>query len=272
MTAENRKRLILYSVALILIAGLAYGGFVYKARPEAATLVGSAEILAQTGLFDKAMESARQALEQEPENRYAHIILAHCLGQVGKYDQSVSHYRQAVALSDPAEPKTDSLKLYLAEMLIQAGHPAEAAKLAEGVLEVGESGGAYVVLAAARIAQNRFEDAESEYVKFAAFAPDDTEPLVLSALLMERLERSEDALAFLDQAVSLAPANPGVQLSRARVLAGLGREEAAVKALLFVAETQAVRMQRFLFAEEALAPLRTNERLLAVCKMPIETE
>lgn len=272
MTAENRKRVVLYAATLLLLVGLAYGGFVYKAEPDASTLVGSAEVLAQTGVFDKAMENARRALAQEPDNRYAHIILAHCLGQVGKYDEAVSHYRRAVELSDPKEPTTDSLRLYLGEMLIAAGQPAEAARIAESVLETEESLSAHYVLAAARRAEGSFDLAAEEYRKAAELAPTDPEPLMGHAALLESQGRLEEALVKLDQAAELAPEAIGVQLPRARLLAGLGRQEAAVSTLLGVAETQAVRMQNFLFSEDALVALRSDERLLKVCPRPVEAK
>jgi tetratricopeptide (TPR) repeat protein len=269
MNAENRKRLMLYSAALLLMAGLAYGGFVYRADPDAATLVGSAEILAQSGLFDKAIVSARSALKQEPNNRYAHIILAHSLRQLGSYDESVSHYRRAVELSDATDTSTDALKLYLGEALIQANQTAEAVRLARGVLDKGENQGARYIVAAARIAENQFEVAESEYARCAEVAPDDPEPLVLHASLLERLERYEGALKLLEKAGALAPSDPAVHLPRARLLVRMGRDDAAVETLLLVAETHAVRMQDFLFEDDVLEPLRTNERLLAACPRPI---
>jgi tetratricopeptide (TPR) repeat protein len=269
MTKETWKRLILYSTALLLLAGLAYGGFIYQAEPDVATLVSSAEILAQTGGFDQAMVNARRALEQEPDHRYAHIILAYCLGQVGEFGGSVAHYRRAVELSDPKEGKTDSLRLYLGEMLIRAGDPAGAARLAEGVLGSGENRGARFVLAAARIAEDRPDLAALQYLRCAELAPEDPDPLILQAALLETQGRLPEALVCLDQALGLAPEDPAVLLPRARVLAGLGQDEAAVEALLLVARTQAVRMQRFLFAEDALAPLRTDERLRAACPRPV---
>ncbi len=272
MTAANRKRVVLYSVVVLLVAGLAYGGFVYKADADAGTLVGSAEVLAQTGLFDKAMENARRALAQEPENRYAHIILAYCLGQVGKFDEAVSSYRRAVELSDPEDEGTDSLRLYLGEMLIQSGRPDEAIRLAESVLKVDENLGARYILAAARVAEGRFDLALDEYGKCVDLAPDDPEPLLLYAAVLEQQDRLEESLAMLDRAVLLAPKDSAVQLPRARLFASMGKEEAAVATLLGVAETHAVRMQRFLFSEDALVALRSNEQLLQACRRPIETE
>ena len=263
MTSETLKRLIVYSVATLLLAGLAYGGFIYKAKPDAATLVSSAEILAQTGVYDQAMENARRALEQEPDNRYAHIILAHCLGQVEKYEESVAEYRRAVQLSDPKDEKTDLLRLYLGEKLIKAGHLAEAAQLAERILERGENQSARYVLAAAREAEKRGDLAAAQYVKCAELAPEDPDPLIMHAALLERENQLPEALACLDRAAKLAPDDPEVLLPRARVLAGLGRDQDAVETLLLVAKTHAVRMRQFLFAEDALATLRTDERLLA---------
>jgi tetratricopeptide (TPR) repeat protein len=270
MTAENKKRIVLYSVTLLLMAALAYAGFVYRADPDVDTLVGSAEVLAQTGVYDKAIENARLALEQEPENRYAHIIMAHCLDQVGNHDEAVEHYRIAVKLSDPKDPQTDSLRLYLGEILIRAGHPDESAELAGKILETGENRNARFVLAAARIAQKRFDDAAEQYLRCEELAPEDPDPLILHAEMLEGQGRFEGALAKLDRAAEIEPVSPEVQLPRARILASLGRQEAAVETLLKVAETQAVRMQRFLFTEEALESLRSDERLLAACVRPLE--
>ena len=75
MTAENKRRLLLYPLFILVLSGLVYAGFVYESEPDVATLVGSAEVLAQAGRFDQAIENAERALLQEPGNRYAHIIL-----------------------------------------------------------------------------------------------------------------------------------------------------------------------------------------------------
>jgi tetratricopeptide (TPR) repeat protein len=269
MTSENRKRLLLYPAILALLSGLVYGGFIYKAEPDAGMLVSSAEVLAQAGLLDEAVENAQRAIRQEPDNRYAHIILGYAFGGLGKADRSAEHYGRAVALSDAAEENTDALKLYYAEALIAAGRTSEAVAVAREVMEREEGTcQARFTLAQALIAEKKYEDARSEYEQCRKLVPENYEPVALLAALAEEEGKQEEALRLYREAQTLEPLAVQVGLRLSRVLARLDRDEEAVAELLEVAGTQRVRMQKFLFSEEDLSGLRTDERLLAACPNP----
>ena len=77
MQTETKRRLALYPLALMVLCGLVYGGFIYQADPDAQTLVNSAEILAQCGMFDEAIARGKEALAQEPGHLYGHVVVAY---------------------------------------------------------------------------------------------------------------------------------------------------------------------------------------------------
>jgi tetratricopeptide (TPR) repeat protein len=255
----NVARLLVYPAVVCVLAGLIYVGFVYEAEPDVATLVNSAEVLAQARVFDRAIENAERALRQDPDCRYAHIILGYCHGEEGRHEKAVEHYRRAVEL--PGENR-EALRLHLAEALLAAGRNAEGEKVAREVLvESPKTAGARFVVAKAMEADGRVDEALALLGEAHSIEPS-ADALMLMASFEEGRDRLPEALRLLDEAAVLSPELPGVLLRRARVHARMRNDDGAVADLLEVAERHLARARSFLATEEALAELRDDPRLI----------
>lgn len=269
MTSQSKQRLILYPVVLVILGGLAYGGFVYEAEPDVGTLVNSAEVLAQCGMFDEAIENAERALKQDPDHRYAHIILGYAYGQQEEFDRALSHYERALAVTPQDEKDRPLLRLYHAELLCRAGRAEQGEREArEVVAEHPDELQAHYVVAQALRAQNRLDEAAGEYLAVEKAAPEDPQPLVLRAEVEREQEDLEGALKLLTRAVEMAPDNVEFRLGKADVHEALGQREEAVAELVTVAGTKKVAVRRWLDSDPARAALRADDRVSAAIALP----
>jgi tetratricopeptide (TPR) repeat protein len=239
-----------------------YGGFVYEADPDVETLVGSAEVCAQIGSFDKAIEFAELALKQDPGNRYAHIILAYSYGQKERYETSISHYERAIEATSPDDENLGLLRLYRAEMLVRAGREEQAVTVAESVLEEDpEQRQAFYVVAQARRAQKRYDDALEAYRSVEEAAPDDPMPRVHMAEVEEERGNLRAALGHLDRASALTPDDAVITLRKARVLVKSGDREGAIKEIQAATKTKLAFTRRVLRRQDAFASLLGDPRV-----------
>jgi type IV pilus assembly protein PilF len=269
MTTNARQRLLLYPVLGLTLAGLLYAGFVYRAEPDVPTLVNSAEILAQAGVFDKAIENAERALRQDPDHPYAHVILGYAYGQSDRHQDSVLHYRRAVELTPVTEPARASLRLYHAEALLAAGRAEEAASEAEAVFAEfpGEHQANYV-LGQARKAQGRVADARSAFAAARDAAPEDPEPLLLLAGLAEESGDLREAETLLGEAVAVSGGGAEALLRRAMVREARADHEGAVLDTVAAALKSRGFTSRSLAQNESLSKLRDDPRVIAALTPP----
>ncbi len=268
MTRETRGRLILYAAAVVVAGVLAWFGFVYKAEPDAGTLLNSAEILAKVGAFDDAIENAGRALRQQPDLQYAHVILGYCHGRKGDAAASVEHYRRAVELTPDTDANRPVLRLYLAEALMAAGRHGDAAAEAQAVLDGRPAEHqAWIILGKARHAAGDGDGAAQAFEAARQAAPSDPAASILLADLREEAGDLPGALARLDDAVAAA-AVPECLLRRARVRLAAGDRDGAVSDVVASAGKNVRETARVLAAEPALAVLEDDPRVAAV--LPVE--
>lgn len=262
MTKNTKRRFGLYGIGGLLLAGLLYGGFVYKADADVPTLVNSAELLAKVGSFDMAIANASKAVEHEPKNRYAHIILAYCYGQKRQFDKALAEYDTAVRLTRPDAKTFGLLRLYHASMLVKAGRAQDGEREAVAVLKRHPRElQAYKVIAQARQVEGRMGAAAAAFTEMHSKAPKAAEPLVLLARLEARRGRFKSARSAIDQAVELAPKSPSVGLLRARILVKVGAREKAVREILAVAKLPRNRAVAYLKSRAAPDYLRKDPRV-----------
>ena len=99
MSPNTRKRAVLYGLGVLVIAGLAYGGFVYESEPDFEQLVASAEVCASYGTPDQGIEYAERGLRMRPNHRYLHLVIARCYERKGDWDRVAEYYQRAFDLS-----------------------------------------------------------------------------------------------------------------------------------------------------------------------------
>jgi tetratricopeptide (TPR) repeat protein len=267
MSSDTRRRLVLYGLSVVVLAGLGYGGFVYQADADFDTLIGNAEALANYGQPKDAIEIAEQALAERPDHRYAHIIIAHSYTRMGEFDRAVTYYRRAVDLTPLDDQSRDSLVLYFADSLAQAGKVEDAVKEIDGVLERSPSLlDAYVVKASICHAEGDSATAKAALLAGMKQLPDAHRlPSLLAEiefdggeidaarshlreaerLAADQSQRLESDLSGLEnmpeadslraEAAALTKSRAGISLGLARVYASEGDQKGAEREVLAAA-------------------------------------
>lgn len=179
--------------------------------------------------FARAEETARQAIEENPNNSAAHRYYGLLLGRHGDYAGAIEHLREAVRL-DPHSPTpaTD-----LGEMLYAAGRYDAAEAQLKRVIERHES---YVP---ARVALGLTLQAEGQHAAAVAQLRQAVEqshgnPMVMGSLgyVFAAQGAVEQAHAVIDSLRLKVPDTRGMTgVAIAQVLNGLGDLEAAARSL-----------------------------------------
>lgn len=169
-----------------------------------------AEAQFQTGVFDKAEASYRQALETDPKSAASELGMAHALVGQGKLADADPHFRQAGQL----DAKYRDYLLELASLYEQAKQPAEAIKIYR---EFPDNAAAQEHLGQLMLENKQYADAIPRLEQ--AFAKDPTQAnraaLAAGYLFAGQLEK---ALPLLEQAVAAEPSNYDLRKMYARAL------------------------------------------------------
>lgn len=263
--SKTTRRLVLYASAVLVAVGLGYVGFVRQVDADVGTLVNSAEVQAKAGLYDEALDCAQRAIAQSPEYRYAWLIKAKCHGEKGEWSESLAAFRKVLELTGPEEEERPALRLHYANALIGAEQFEAAVREAQDVIgENPEQYQALLVVAWARHAQGRDEDAVAALEELEAARPEDITPLVLQAQIAEEADRFAAALDLLDRAEALPGESDRVLLTQARILAKSGEREPAIEKIVAAAAISLVRTRASLDRESALENLREDPRVEAL--------
>lgn len=295
MGSRTVRRLVLYSIGVLVLAGLGYFGFVYEADPDYGTIVSSARMCAEFGEPDDGLAWAEKALAIEPDDRYVHLIVARCYQRKKEWDRALASYQRAWELTPVDDPNRETILLYRAEVLESAGRADEAIREVEAVTERSpEALSAWYLLGRLHEAAERFGAAKQAYSSAREQAPEDFEPVALLAFLAERQGDRAAARSLLTEALALVAALRGnapgnqpmpassepepavveqymlqrkhaeIELGLAKLLVADGDVDAAEDHLVAAAAIDRRLTLRHVRTEELLAPFRGSERLRAV--------
>jgi tetratricopeptide (TPR) repeat protein len=233
---------------------------------------------AQVGVWRDSQRLFAHALAVTERNHVAHINLGATLARAGRHADAESHLTRAIAIAPRsasafglrgevrvAQDRADEAVIDLEQAVRLEPDSARwrsglARALAEqGDLEAAEAAGrealrrdshdvpAHLVLGSIQANRGRLREAEAHYRAALLLAPnlgDRFGPAARAALherlaaVLRRQGEQEQALAQLDEAVGLAPELTGHALSRASLLADLGREAEALAAYRAVLERE----------------------------------
>ena len=129
MTRSNQRRIIIYPVALVVIAALILLMLRARARDEKAyigTLQNGGELLAKIGAHEEAAKRARKILQIDPDNLYAHLLLALTYQRTSRHEESIREYEVSLELADNPEQRQyiELLEDTIARVQEQAGGKA----------------------------------------------------------------------------------------------------------------------------------------------------
>lgn len=108
MTRANRRRIVIYPMALLVALTLTFLASQAKARDDKnliGTLLNGGELMVKLGMYDKATENATRILKLEPDNLYAHLMLALIHQRSARYEESIREYEIALELTQIPEQR-----------------------------------------------------------------------------------------------------------------------------------------------------------------------
>jgi len=125
MKASNKRRVVLYGAAAMMLTGLVYGGFVYESRPDVATLLSCAQPQLAMGLHAHAEPFVRDALEQDPENFEGLTMLAAIHERAGRRAEALDIYRRLLPRSADNGMRAELL-VAIARLELESGDAPQA--------------------------------------------------------------------------------------------------------------------------------------------------
>ena len=158
--------------------------------------------LSQIGKFQEAIGQYEQALRLEPEYVEAHHNLGFALAQIGKIQEAIGQYEQALRL----EPDYAKAHNNLGVALSQAGRVAEGIAHYEQALRIKpDYAEAHYNLATALEQTGKIEDAIGHYEQALRIKPDYAEAHYNLGNDLLREGKVNDAIAHYEQALRIKP-------------------------------------------------------------------
>jgi putative PEP-CTERM system TPR-repeat lipoprotein len=208
------------------------------------------QMLATLALADKANEAAlartSEGLSAHPDDLQLLLLQAAAARAAGDADLNRSTLQRAVE----AHPQQLGPKALLARQLLEDGQAEQALAVVSGVNAGGHSG----VLAARAEAYhrlNRLDEARTDLEALAAIMPDSLDLQAQLARTYEALNDRAGLERTLNRMLALAPDDPSVALSKARLAIASGRP----------AEARALLDSEMLAGREELAVVTTRAAL-----------
>ena len=151
-----------------------------------------ANILKESGEYEKAVEHFRAALEVRPNNAEVHNNLAGALGKLGRTEEEIKHYRRALEL------KPDFAV-------------------------------AHYNLATVFLLRGRMDEAIASYRKAVEFQPDYVEAISQLGFVLGERGELEEAVGYYKKALAIEPGNVIAHGRLGLALASLGRIDEAIR-------------------------------------------
>jgi Tfp pilus assembly protein PilF len=234
MTRSNQRRIIIYPVALVVMAALISLMIYARARDEKAfigTLQNGGELLAKIGAHDEAEKNARKILQIDPDNLYAHLLLALTYQRTSRHEQSVREYEISLELADTPEQR-QYIELVIADETRLAKDYEGARKLLDAYVQTyGDQPDAFLVRGHlhANLGQNAV--AATCYQKAADGTPPARGARIALANTYVQLGKKAKALEALEKVVREGTKMRGLWYWVAELRRDLGDRDGAREAL-----------------------------------------
>jgi predicted O-linked N-acetylglucosamine transferase (SPINDLY family) len=156
------------------------------------------------GQADQAIERMRAALRRSPGHPMILLILGNALMAAARYAQA----RESFAMATHGAPAHPGLRLNLAAVELELDHPEQAAVHAEEALQIAPRMGAgYAMLGHTHRVRRQYAEAARAYLRAEQLEPGQSEHAYHAGLMLNALDRLDDAQAALARAVRLDPTN-----------------------------------------------------------------
>ena len=239
MTASAR-RLLLYGVGVVLLAALAWLGFVRRVPADAGTRLSGARLHASVGNFDQALKTCDELLEEQPDCIDAQVFRATFLSMAERHEEALAAYDEVLAVAADSfdEPTRRDLVQDRASVLLAAGRLDEFEEARAELLRDPADPRPYVLDGLRAETEGDWDLAAEAYRAVLERSPDDarTDKRLLFSLLTagdSALNEGDArrAAARFDEARRLRADWVPAHLSAAEARRRMGEQEAAVNAL-----------------------------------------
>jgi tetratricopeptide (TPR) repeat protein len=161
-------------------------------------------LLYQQSRHDMAEVELRQSLAAEPQNAYAHALLALCLAHREKFQEATEEARQSIHLA----PDFPFAYYSLAHVLYDRNHfPVALNAINESIRLEPEDADYFALLSNIHLQERRWQDALNAAEQGLKFNPEHVGCTNLRAMAMVKLGRKAEAGATIDSALSKNPDN-----------------------------------------------------------------
>ena len=164
-----------------------------------------ADLLFDQNRYDQAVREFHLHLVEEPNDGYAHSLMAISLANIGRLDDALQHAQESIRL----EPEMGYTHAALAQVeLERKRYEAAAAAMDEAIRCVPFVATYHGLLAAIRLRQQRWRDALVSANQGLEYDPEDSNCLNFRALALRQLGENEAATETVRGALSQNPNDP----------------------------------------------------------------
>ncbi len=138
-TGRDVTRWVVWSAAVLLGSGLLFGGFVYRPAPPIPSLIQNASLLVQMGMMDEAARSLDDVFRREPDEPYAHLLMAIVEESRANYRGALRHYEAGLPAIEASDQPNARVEFRVATALLRlAGGDFEGAERDAVAIEAGQ--------------------------------------------------------------------------------------------------------------------------------------
>ena len=175
----------------------------------------------------KVVDAARKALELDPQLAEAHVLLATIQQELWHWTESESEYRRALKLN----PNDAAAHNGLARWLLCQGRTDEALVWAQRARELDPVAVSGTNIGWILFSARRYDEAARELRSVLTVRPDDTGALWYLGFVLIANRQAEEAIPYLEKALSVSDRSPGVTGVLIRAYAHAGRRADALRLL-----------------------------------------
>lgn len=200
----------------------------YLGLAEAYNVMGSVFVgVSPEQTRPNVMKATQQALELDPDNAEAHILLANMLQEEWHWDEAEAEYKRALRLN----PKDADAHASFALWLLSQGRTEEALAWANRGRELDPIAVSGDDVAWILFQSRRYDEAIRESRSALAVQPDNAGALLVLGFALVANNQAEEAVQVLERAVSISKGSPAATGVLIRAYAHANRRSDAIRLL-----------------------------------------